>query len=61
LQYFYIDQYIYQLIIMLTKISIVLLYLRIFPKTVSPRFSYVSWAIIGGLIAYGVSFLIYCG
>jgi hypothetical protein len=60
-QYFYFDQYIYQIIIVTTKISIVLLYLRIFPKTVSPRFSYVSWAIIAGLIAYCVSFLIYCG
>lgn len=60
-QYFYFDQYIYQLIIVLTKISIVLLYLRIFPKAVSPRFSYVSWAIIAGLLAYCASFLIYCG
>ncbi|KAM0720860.1 hypothetical protein Q7P37_003145 [Cladosporium fusiforme] len=52
-KYFYINQYIYQAIIALTKISIVLLYLRIFPKTVSKRFSYISWVLIGALIGYG--------
>jgi hypothetical protein len=61
LKYFYFDQYIYQLIIVVTKISIVLLYLRIFPKNVSPRFSYVSWAIIAGLVSYCIGFLVYCG
>ena len=61
MQYFYIDQYIYQVIIVLTKISIVLLYLRIFPISVSARFSYVSWAVIAALLAYGVGFLIYSG
>jgi hypothetical protein len=45
----------------LTKISIVLLYLRIFPKTVSARFSYVSWAVIAALLAYCVGFLVYSG
>lgn len=60
-QYFYINQYLYQGIIALTKISIVLLYLRIFPKTVSKRFSYISWTLIGALLAYGIGFIIYCG
>ncbi|KAM0700884.1 hypothetical protein Q7P35_012606 [Cladosporium inversicolor] len=60
-KYFYIDQYIYQVIIVLTKISIILLYLRIFPKTVSPRFSYVSWVVIAALLAYCVGFLVYSG
>jgi hypothetical protein len=54
------DQYIYQAIIALTKISIVLLYLRIFPRTVSARFSYVSWAVIAALVSYALAFLIYC-
>lgn len=46
---------------MLTKISIIFLYLRIFPKTVSARFSYVSWAVIAALLAYCVGFLVYSG
>jgi hypothetical protein len=45
----------------LTKISIIFLYLRIFPKTVSARFSYVSWAVIAGLLSYCVGFLVYSG
>lgn len=49
------------MIIVLTKISIVLLYLRIFPKTVSARFSHVSYTVIAGLLAYGIAFLVYCG
>jgi hypothetical protein len=58
-QYFYIEQYIYQLVIVATKISIVLLYLRIFPKEVSKRFQYISWGVIAGLLAYGTGFCIY--
>ena len=60
-QLFYIEQYIYQLVIILTKISIVLLYLRIFPKEVSKRFQYISWAVIAGLVVYGLGFIIYFG
>jgi hypothetical protein len=59
LRLFYIEQYLYQLAIITTKISIVLLYLRIFPKQVSQRFSYISWAVIAGLLAYLVGFYIY--
>jgi hypothetical protein len=58
-QYFYIEQWIYQLVIVATKISIVLLYLRIFPKEVSKRFQYISWTVIAGLLAYGAGFCIY--
>jgi hypothetical protein len=58
-QDFYIEQYIYQVVIVATKISIVLLYLRIFPKEVSKRFQYISWGVIAGLVAYGISFCIY--
>lgn len=47
------------MVIVLTKISIVLLYLRIFPKKVSNRFAYTCWAVIAGLASYGVSFIIY--
>jgi hypothetical protein len=59
LKLFYIEQYIYQLVIVATKISIVLLYLRIFPKEVSRRFQYTSWAVIAGLLAYLAGFFIY--
>lgn len=59
-QYFYIDQYIYQSVIALTKISIVLLYLRIFPKSVSRPFAYTSWALIAALVVYGGGFIVYC-
>jgi len=59
LKLFYIEQYIYQLVIVATKISIVLLYLRIFPKEVSQRFQYISWSVIAGLLAYLVGFYIY--
>ncbi|KAK7180157.1 hypothetical protein DPSP01_012786 [Paraphaeosphaeria sporulosa] len=59
LKYFYIEQYIYQCVVVLTKISIVLLYLRIFPKEVSKRFQHVSTGVIVGLIIYGFGFIIY--
>ena len=42
----------------MTKISIVLLYLRIFPKEVSKRFHYVGWTIITGLILYCLAFVV---
>lgn len=51
-------QYFYQVVVSLTKISIVLLYMRIFPKEVFPRFNIICWAIIGGLIAYLLAFCI---
>jgi hypothetical protein len=43
----------------LTKISIVLLYLRIFPKEVSPRFTHTCYAVIGLLAAYGIAMCIF--
>jgi len=46
-------------VIVLTKISIVLLYLRIFPKEVSNRFTYTCWAVIAGLTGYGIAFIVY--
>lgn len=58
-KYFYVEQYFYQAIIVLTKISIVLLYLRIFPKEVSPRFRQICWTVIIALVAYLVGFFIY--
>lgn len=42
----------------MTKISIVLLYLRIFPIEVSPKFHYVGWTVIAALIAYCVAFCV---
>ena len=42
----------------MTKISIVLLYLRIFPKEVSKKFHYVGWTIITALILYCLAFVI---
>jgi hypothetical protein len=58
-QTFWIEQFIYQVIVVLTKISIVLLYLRIFPKGVSSMFTYSCWAVIGFLIAYGIAMCIF--
>jgi hypothetical protein len=46
-------------VIILTKISIVLLYLRIFPKSISDRFTYTCWAVIAGLTSYGLAFIVY--
>lgn len=43
----------------LTKISIVLLYLRIFPAEVSPSFQHASLAVIAALLVYGTAFTIY--
>jgi hypothetical protein len=42
----------------MTKISIVLLYLRIFPKEIAKKFNYVGWGVIVALIAYFLSFLV---
>lgn len=58
-QIFFIEQFFYQIVVCLTKISIVLLYLRIFPKDVSPRFTYVSYTIIFALAAYALVFIMY--
>jgi hypothetical protein len=46
-------------VIILTKISIVLLYLRIFPKSISNRFTYICWAVVAGLTSYGLAFIVY--
>ena len=59
LKLFYIEQYIYQLVIVATKISIVLFYLRIFPSNTTRRFEYISWVIVIGLLGYLLSFWIY--
>jgi hypothetical protein len=59
LKLFYYEQYIYQTIIVSTKISIVLLYLRLFPASVSQRFQYVCWGVIAALVAYFLGFVIY--
>jgi hypothetical protein len=59
LKLFYIEQWIYQLVIVATKISIVLFYLRIFPGGNSRRFEHLSWAIIGALLAYLIGFWIF--
>ena len=53
------EQFFYQVVVTLTKISIVLLYLRIFPKEISRTFTYVSWAVIAGLLVYLLAFVIY--
>ncbi|KAM0718453.1 hypothetical protein Q7P37_005523 [Cladosporium fusiforme] len=60
-RYFYVEQYLYQAVIVCTKISIVLLYLRIFPKEVSSRFRQLCWAVIIGLVLYLIAFYIYYG
>jgi hypothetical protein len=57
-QYFWIEQFLYQLTIVLTKVSIVLLYLRVLPKAVSTRFAYTCHAIIAALLVYGAAFMI---
>jgi len=59
MQTFWIEQFIYQVLVVTTKISIVLLYLRIFPRGVSNTFTYTCWAVIGVLIAYGVAMCIF--
>ncbi|GAB7334931.1 hypothetical protein MBLNU13_g06810t1 [Cladosporium sp. NU13] len=55
--YFYVEQWFYQIVIVATKVSIVLLYLRIFPKEVSPRFHHICYAVIAAMLAYGIGFL----
>lgn len=61
-QYFFVEEYLYLGIVMLTKISIVLLYLRIIPGTVSERFRIICWVLIAGMVGntigciFGISF-----
>ncbi|KAK3679028.1 hypothetical protein LTR78_001481 [Recurvomyces mirabilis] len=50
--YFYVGEYFYFAVIVVTKVSIILLYLRIFPSSISARFRTISYTIIGLLIAY---------
>lgn len=60
-QIFWIEQYIYQAIVVITKISIVFLYLRIFPREVSRNFTYICYAVVGTLVAYLVAMLVFFG
>ena len=60
-QYFWIEQFLYQITIVLTKVSIVMLYLRVFPKEVSTRFAHTCHAINAALLVYGASFIVAFG
>lgn len=51
-QYFWIDEFLYIATLSATKISILLLYLRIFPSTVSHRFRIAIFALIGVVACY---------
>ena len=55
-QLFFVLEFVYIGILALTKISILLLYLRIFPSTVSTWFRYSCFAMIGINTAYMVAF-----
>ena len=59
MQTFWAEQFIYIIIVVLTKVSIVLLYLRIFPRGVSATFTYSCWVVIGVLIAYGIAMVVF--
>ncbi|KAK5116997.1 hypothetical protein LTR62_006718 [Meristemomyces frigidus] len=59
--YFYIGEFFYFPIVALTKISIILLYLRIFPSSISTRFRTISYILIGLITAYAVTFTILLG
>ena len=58
---FWIEQYVYQAVVVVTKISIVLLYLRIFPREVSRNFNYICYAVIVTLAAYLLAMCIFFG
>ncbi|KAK5109890.1 hypothetical protein LTR62_006497 [Meristemomyces frigidus] len=58
LYYFFIEEYLYIGFVMATKISIVLLYLRIIPGTVSPKFRALCLTVIGLMVAYTMAFII---
>ncbi|GAB7328597.1 hypothetical protein MBLNU13_g00542t2 [Cladosporium sp. NU13] len=58
LKHFYVTAFMYQATISMTKISIILLYLRIFPKEIAPRFHRISWIMNGRLLAYALVFMI---
>jgi hypothetical protein len=47
----------YQATISMTKISIILLYLRIFPKEIAPTFHRICWTINVILVAYALAFM----
>ena len=61
-QYFFVEEYLYLALVQLTKISIVLLYMRIIPGTVSTRFRIICMVLIAGMIGnligciFGISF-----
>ena len=54
-QYFFVDEFLYIALISTVKISILLLFLRIFPSTVSTWFRWACFAWIGISVAYWVS------
>jgi hypothetical protein len=58
LQFFWIEQFLYQMTIVLTKVSIVLFWFRIFPPEVSTRFARLCHAIIAALLVYCAAFFI---
>ena len=55
--YFFIEEYLYLGSVMLTKISIVLLYMRVIPVTVSVRFRYICLTLIGLMTANTIAML----
>jgi hypothetical protein len=56
--YYWVSAYLYIIIMHGTKISILLLYLRLFPATASRWFHKACWILIGLLIAGAVSIVI---
>lgn len=48
----------YQATISMTKASIILLYLRIFPKEIATKFHRICWTINVMLVAYTLAFMI---
>lgn len=61
MQYFFIEEFLYLACVTLTKVSIILLYLRIIPSSISPRFRIICLILIGLLLANMVSFIVALG
>lgn len=59
MRFFYIEEYIYNVCIYLAKVSIVLLYVRVFPRSTGHTFNNLCWITLGAMTCWCLGFILY--
>lgn len=58
-RFFYVEEYIYNVCIYLAKVSIVLLYVRVFPRSTGHTFNNLCWITLGAMTCWCLGFILY--